>query len=145
MNAIYLIPFSFLATLTITSFQKARALKDFSSIIKGKVVEVTSTDEGVFLNVEYVAEENVKIQTEKESPITLVELKKEIYKHRFSPVKLPEKKLETLIIKYLDRNFYLLGKKENGKFIEVTAYANVKLVKWIYLLGSLAVGYALFA
>jgi hypothetical protein len=128
MKAILLFFLFFFLTLTFTSFKKAHFLKNFTELLKGKVKEVISTDEGVFLVVHYSIGEQTHI-----------------YKHRFSSVKLPEKKLEFLINKYLDSNFYLLAKKENDTLTEVTAYANVKIVKWLYLLGSLAIGYLLLA
>lgn len=127
MTAVLLFALFFFLTLTITSFRKAFFLKSFTELIKGKVVEVISTDEGVFLVVEYP-----------------VGKQRAIHKHKFSSVKLPEKKLEFLIAKYLDAMFYLLGKKEGDTIVEVTSYASVKIVKWLYLLGSLALSYLIF-
>lgn len=127
MKAIFLFFFFFFLTLTLTSFKKSFLLKHFTEVIKGKVIEVLSTDHGVFLLVQYPVGEN-----------------KAIYKHRFSPIKLSEKKLEFLISKYLDSVFFLLGRKENDNLVEIRSYANVKIVKWIYLLGSLLTGYFFF-
>ncbi len=127
MITILLCAFFFFLTLTIASFRKSYVLRDFTEVICGRVREITTTEEGVFLIVEYPVGEQTAT-----------------YKHRFSPVKLPEKKFEILMTKYFQASFYLLGKKENEVLTEVTAYANVKLVKWLYLLGSLAVGYFLF-
>jgi hypothetical protein len=128
MTAILLFAFFFLSTLTLTSFKKAKFLKDFTVVIKGRVTEVSSTDEGVFLIVEYPVDEEMGI-----------------YKHRFSPTKLPEKKLQILVTKFVDSSFYLLGRKDNDKLVEIAAYANVKLFKWLYLIGALIAGYFLFA
>jgi len=127
MIAILLCAFFFFLTLTIVSFRKSYILRDFTHVIRGKVREVTSVDEGVFLIIEYPVGEQTAT-----------------YKHRFSPVKLTENKHNVVIAKYFQTTFYLLGKKENDVLIEVTSYSNVKLAKWLYLLGSLIVGYFLF-
>lgn len=145
MTAILLFAFFFFLTSLVISFRKAHFLKDFTTLIKGKVIEVDSTDDGVFLIIEYIVEQNnAKLLEQELDNNVKVEETKATYRHKFSPVKLPEKKLEILITRYLEANFYLLGKKENDKLVAVTPYANVKVVKWIYLLGLLAVGYNLF-
>jgi hypothetical protein len=145
MTSIFLFAFFFLATLTVTGFKKAHFLKDFTTTIKGKVVEVTSTDEGVFLIVEYFIEKN-KDESSSQDLETEAEIEKQraIYKHRFSLKKLPEKKLQFVVMKFVDSSFYLLGKKENETLVQVAAYSNVKYFKWLYLSGSLIAAYFLF-
>ena len=52
-------------------------------------------------------------------------------------------KVNFLAQHYLTSPFYLLAKKEGEIIVEVKPYSNAKVMKWLYLLGTLIVGLTL--
>lgn len=130
MKFILLPLFCFFGTLMFLEFKKNKKIKNFTKLVKGKVNEIVSLDNGTFFYIEY--------------PVTNTKEVLKIYEHKFSPVKMPEDKVLFLVEKFLHKPFFLFGKEENGEISDVLPYTYTRATKWVYLILSLLVGYFLF-
>lgn len=126
MKVILLFVLFFLLTMTYLEFKKSKSLDKFKELIKGTITGVTPTDNGVYFDIEYKDKEEIKI-----------------FKHQFNKNKLTLEKVNFLAEHYLTSPFYLLGKKDGDLIVDVKPYSNAKIMKWLYLLGTLITGLTL--
>lgn len=128
MTFILSILFAFLATMTFFDFKKSKELKGFSKLISGKIVDISTSENGTWFSVEYFEKDAVK----------------KIYLHNFSATLLDQGKILWLSQKFLNKKFYLIAKESNGEIIELKAYSNAKMTRWVYLALLLLVAFFLF-
>ncbi len=127
MNYILVVLLFVCLSLAISEFKKAKSIEDFDLLIKGVVKSVTSSKNGVFFNIEYPGYNGDR----------------GYYTHCFNKEKLEKNSVNYLIQKFTNSSFYLIGKVEGEKIIEVKPYTNSKVTRWLYLLGMLTSGYFL--
>lgn len=127
MNVILICLLFFFLTLAYSDFKKSFLLKNFNTIVKGIISDIKNSDEGVFFEVEYYENNN-----------------KKIYFHPVNQKKIEPETLNALVMKFIEKPFYLWAKKENESIVEVVPYSKANITKWIYLVIALLMGYFLF-
>jgi hypothetical protein len=127
MNFILVAVLFICLSLAISEFKKAKSMDGFDLLIKGIVKSVSSSKEGVFFSIEYPGYNGDR----------------GFYRHCFNKEKLEKHSVNYLVQKFTNSSFYLIGKVEGEKIIEVKPYSNSKVTRWLYLLGMLVTGYFL--
>ncbi len=128
MTFVLSILFAFMATMTFFDFKKSKELKGFSKLINGKIVDISTSENGTWFSIEYFEKDSAK----------------KIYLHKFSSTLLDQAKIFWLSQKFLNKKFYLVAKENNGEIIELKSYSNAKMTRWVYLVLLLVVGFFLF-